>query len=55
MVLIPNACIYYRYLNQLTLTNPCDVMFARYLPSNYRVTLKLGVGSLKVTESATIQ
>jgi len=29
---------------QLSLRNPRDVMFARYLPSNYRVTLKLGVG-----------
>jgi len=29
--------------------------FARYLPSNYSVTLKLGVGPLKVVKSATIR
>jgi len=29
---------------QLSLTNRRDVMFARYSPSNYRVTLKLGGG-----------
>ena len=39
---------YKQVLAQLLLRNPHDVMFARYSPSNYRVTLKQGVGSLKV-------
>jgi len=29
--------------------------FARYLPLNYSVTLKLGFGSLKVIENGTIR
>jgi len=32
-----------------------DAPFARYSPLNYTVTLKLGLGSLKVIESGTIQ
>jgi len=32
---------------------PQHALFARYSPSNYRVTLKLGVGSLKVIGSGT--
>jgi len=35
MVIIPS-------LNSAIAVNPRDVMFARYLPSDYRVTLKLG-------------
>jgi len=36
--------IIYNKKPQLWLTNPRDIMFARYLPSNCRVTLKLWVG-----------
>jgi len=39
----------------LSLRNPCVIMFAIHSPSNYRMTLKLGVVSLKVIESATIR
>jgi len=39
----------------LSLRNPRDVMFARFSPLNCRVTLKLGLGSLKVIKSATIR
>jgi len=44
-------------LAQLSLRNLRDVMFARYeyLPSNYTVTLKLGLGSLKIIGSGTIR
>jgi len=34
---------------------PAVACTARYSPSNYRVTFKLGLGSLKVIESATIR
>jgi len=37
---------------QLSLRNSHDVMFARYSPSNYRVTLKLGVGHSRSSEVA---
>jgi len=43
-LLVTDHATLQQVLAQLLLRNPRDVMFARYSPLNYRVTLKWGVG-----------
>ena len=58
----PKMKILFNKKPQLSLRNPRDVMLpavactvCEIFASNYRVTLKLGLRSLKVVESATIR
>ena len=52
LMLVQCSAILQQILVQLSLRNPCDIMFVRYSPSNCRMTLKLGLGHSRSSEVA---